>query len=82
MNLVFATIISLIVLGVSFYPALMAEHKKRHDIAINKKVAASVVDEVLARYGKKRDPNKTYRVQVMPDGRGILRIYNKDKEVK
>ncbi len=76
---IFGIVINLIVLSVSFYPALMAEYKKRHDIRINKKVAVSMIDEALAKHGKKREVDKVYRIQVMPDGKCVLQIYNKDK---
>ena len=74
-----AVIICLIVLVISFYPAFITEHKNRHDLVINKRIADALVDRVLATKGKKRDPDKIYRIQVMPDGKGILNIYNKDQ---
>jgi len=78
MNLITATIISLIVLGVSFYPAFIKEYKDRHSVKLKKESAFRLVEDVLAKNGRAYSDDKIYRLRVLPDGRCMLLIFNKE----
>ncbi len=78
MNLLNTTIISLIVLGISFYPAFIEGYKHRHSIKLKQETASRLLDDILAKNGKVRSVDKIYRIKVLPDGRGTLLIFNKE----
>lgn len=76
---IFATIVILVVLAISFYPVLILEYANRNkgneNITINN--AETMVDKLLRETGREeKDPNKTYKIFVDNNGIGQLLIYN------